>query len=150
MSERLFPRQYSTPGVGAGGYPTVFASTEKALRPTSLGKGIAVTGEVSAEQDFVLAGHLDGYLDVPNHALTIEETAQMKGDAFAKSIIVSGVVTGSLTAIERIEVLATGRVEGDLTAPQIGIELGARVSGKLDMRRTDAAIRVARYRRERK
>lgn len=150
MSERSFPRQYASPTAGSGGYPTVFASTAKALRPTSLSKGMSVVGEVTAQQDFILAGRLDGHIDVPDYALSIEDTGQLKGDAFAKSITVGGVVTGSLTAIERIEVLATGRVEGDLTAPQIGIELGAQVSGKLDMRRTDAAIRVARYRRERK
>jgi cytoskeletal protein CcmA (bactofilin family) len=150
MSDRSFPRQYATPPTSTGGYPTVFASTAKALRPTALNQGIVVTGELSAQQDFVLAGRVDGHVDIPDHSLTIEETGQMKGDAFARSIVVGGQVTGTLTAIERIEVLATGRVEGDLTAPQIGVELGAQVSGRLDMRRTDAAIRVARYRRERK
>jgi cytoskeletal protein CcmA (bactofilin family) len=150
MIDRQFPRAHATPTSGSGGYPTVFASTAKALRPTALGREISVVGEVTAQQDFILAGRIDGSIDLPEHALTIDEGAHMKGDAFAKSIIVGGVVSGNLTAIDRIEVLATARVEGDLTAPQIGVELGAQVSGRLDMKRTDAAIRVARYRRERK
>ena len=54
-----------------------------------------------------------------------------------------------MTATGRIEIGERARVEGDLNAPAVSIAQGAFVVGKVDMRRAEAAARVAKYRIER-
>jgi cytoskeletal protein CcmA (bactofilin family) len=121
-----------------------------APRPTTLSRSTRVIGDVWSEQDLILAGAIEGSIDLPDHALTIAPEGRLSGQAFAQVIIVSGRVAGDLTASERIEVLETGRVEGDLTAPKVAIDLGAFFRGRVEMKRADAAVRVAKYRMERK
>jgi len=119
-------------------------------RPGVLGRGIAVVGDVIAGEDLIIAGRFEGNIDLPDHALTIAQDARAGGQLFARTITIAGRVAGSVTASEWIEVLETATVDGDLTAPKVAIELGASFQGRVEMTRAEAAVRVARYRIERK
>ena len=57
----------------------------------------------------------------------------LKAQVNAKSIIVIGQVIGDLTATERIEIQATGVVEGNLRAPRLNVQEGAVLNGSIDM-----------------
>jgi cytoskeletal protein CcmA (bactofilin family) len=48
-------------------------------------------------------------------------------------VLIDGEVEGNLTAEEQIVVRKSGRVSGDLTAPRVTIEDGARFKGSIDM-----------------
>jgi len=119
-------------------------------RPGVLGRGLAVAGDVVADEDLIVSARVDGCIDLPDHALTVAADGHVTGQLFARLVVVAGRVTGSVTASESIELMDGSTVEGDLTAPRVGIELGATFQGKVEMRRSDAAVRVARYRLERK
>lgn len=116
--------------------------------PTTISRGVSVTGDVFAEQDVVLAGTIDGSLDLPNHALTVAAGGRLEGPAFARTVSVAGTIRGDVTASELVEILPGARVSGDITAPRVYLDEQARFQGKIDMRRADAAVRVARYRLE--
>jgi cytoskeletal protein CcmA (bactofilin family) len=49
-------------------------------------------------------------------------------------VIVHGAVTGNITAFERVEVKATGRMDGDLVSPKVQMSDGATFSGRLETR----------------
>jgi cytoskeletal protein CcmA (bactofilin family) len=117
--------------------------------PTVLGAKLLVAGEVRAEQDLVLMGRVEGSIGVPNHALTIHDGALLRGPAFARIVTVSGTVVGDITASELVEILPGASVTGDVTAPRIYLDEEATLVGRIDMRRADAAVRVARYRLDR-
>jgi len=119
-------------------------------RPGVLARGLVVTGDVVADEDLIVSARVDGCIDLPDHALSIAPDGQVSGQLFARLVVVAGRVTGNVTASESIELVDGATVEGDLTAPRVGIELGATFQGKVEMRRADAAVRVARYRLERK
>ena len=57
----------------------------------------------------------------------------LKAEVSAKSIIVIGQVIGNLNATERIEIQATGVVEGDVRAPRLNVQEGAVLNGSIDM-----------------
>jgi cytoskeletal protein CcmA (bactofilin family) len=126
------------------------AGIPAAYLPTTVGRSLTVTGDLYAEQDLVLHGHVVGSLGLPNHALTIENTGRLDGNAFARIVTLSGTMVGDITAIELVEMLPGASLEGNIAAPRVYLDEAATFRGRIDMRRTDAAVSVARYRLQRK
>ena len=50
-----------------------------------------------------------------------------------ETILVIGQVVGNLTATERIEIQATGIVQGDIKAPRLSVQEGATLNGSIEM-----------------
>jgi cytoskeletal protein CcmA (bactofilin family) len=121
-----------------------------AYLPTNIGRSLKVTGDVYAEQDLVLHGHVAGSVDLPNHALTVQETGRLDGSAFARIVTLAGAMIGDVTAVELVEILPGASLEGNIAAPRVYLDEAATFRGRIDMRRTDAAVSVARYRLQRK
>jgi cytoskeletal protein CcmA (bactofilin family) len=98
-----------------------------------IGKSVRIEGKVVSEEDLTIDGHVDGAIELGNHSLTIGPAAAIKADLFAKNITISGAVKGNVRAVERIDLRATGSVEGDVTAPRLKMADGAVVVGKADV-----------------
>ncbi len=99
----------------------------------TMGQSIVFKGELSGEEDLELEGQVDGVVTFPNHQLTIGANGRITAEVNAKSIVVIGQVVGNLTASERIEIQATGVVQGDLRTPRLHIQEGAVLNGSVDM-----------------
>jgi cytoskeletal protein CcmA (bactofilin family) len=97
------------------------------------GKSIVIRGEVRADEDLTLAGRVEGSIEVPNHVLTIEDGAQMVATITARRVMVSGSITGNITAADQVVLTEGAIVEGDLVAPRITMADGARFNGRIDM-----------------
>jgi cytoskeletal protein CcmA (bactofilin family) len=95
-----------------------------------IGPSVVVKGDISAKEPLTVSGRVEGTIDVPGHVVTIEAGAQVTADVTAAGIIVAGTVKGSLQAEDRIALHAGADVKGNLTAPRLAVEDGARVSGK--------------------
>jgi cytoskeletal protein CcmA (bactofilin family) len=117
--------------------------------PGRLGPTIVVDGDVITAEDLVLDGRLNGSIHAPDHAVSIAASATVRGRIFARVVLIEGSVSGEVAATGIIEVSQGARVEADLIAPAVAIAEGAFMVGKIDMRRAEAAARVARYRAER-
>ncbi len=99
----------------------------------TIGQSIVFKGELTGDEDLEIDGAVEGNVDLKNHQLTIGANGSLKAEVTAKSIIVIGQVKGNLTATERIEVQATGVVEGDLSTPRLNVQEGAVLNGTIDM-----------------
>lgn len=99
----------------------------------TIGQSIIFKGELAGDEDLEIEGQVDGNVNLQNHQLTVGANGRLKAEVQAKSIIVIGQVIGNLTATERIEVQATGVVEGDLRAPRLNVQEGAVLNGSIDM-----------------
>ena len=99
----------------------------------TIGQSIIFKGELSGDEDLEIEGQVDGNVNLQNHQLTVGANGRLKAEIQAKSIIVIGQVIGNLTATERIEIQATGVVEGDLRAPRLNVQEGAVLNGSIDM-----------------
>jgi cytoskeletal protein CcmA (bactofilin family) len=95
-----------------------------------IGSTLVIKGEISAKEPLMVSGRVDGTIDAPGHVVTIQAGAHVTATVAAGGIVVSGAVTGSLVAEERIALHAGAEVEGDMTAPRIAVEDGAFVCGK--------------------
>src|SRR6185503_13979550 len=98
----------------------------------TIGKGLNITGSLTADEPVSIIGTLRGDVLVANHAVTVET---------------GGRVDGPLTARDVVRVLEGATVKADVTSPKLALADGATFSGKVDGgARAEAAARVAAYR----
>jgi cytoskeletal protein CcmA (bactofilin family) len=112
---------------------------------TSIGATITITGEVTSGEDVTIDGRLDGQLLVRDAALTIGERAQIQADIRGARVVVRGLVTGAISASERIELTPTATVDGSLSANRVIVADGAQFNGRIDMDQRTIAARIAQY-----
>ena len=99
----------------------------------TVGQSIVFKGELTGDEDLEIEGQVDGQVELSNHQITVGANGLLKAQVNAKSIIVIGQVIGDLTATERIEIQATGVVEGNLRTPRLNVQEGAVLNGSIDM-----------------
>ena len=105
----------------------------------SLGKSIVFKGDLSGDEDLEIEGRVEGTVKLPSHQVTIGANGKVTAQVEAKNVVVIGHVAGNVTAGERVEVQATGVVDGDIEAPRLLIQEGAVVNGSISMGAAPAA-----------
>jgi cytoskeletal protein CcmA (bactofilin family) len=113
---------------------------------TTIGPRLAITGDVSCDDDLVIEGSVKGRVTVRDASLVIEVSGRVDADVRAQRIVIRGAVRGAIAATERIELGPSASVVGSLSADQIAIAEGAHVTGMVDMGRRTIVARVAKYR----
>ena len=101
-------------------------------RPTEIGSSIVVKGDITAHEDILVSGRVEGSIAALGQSVTVNAGAELVADIQARAIVVSGQVFGSLSADERIELGPTANVEGEITAPAFQVKDGAVFQGKAD------------------
>jgi len=99
----------------------------------TIGKSVHIKGDVTAKEDLVIEGTVEGRVVVTDHSLTIGPNSRVTNEIRAKSVVVGGEVQGNITAADRVEVSTTGSMLGDIAAPRVVLADGARFKGKIDM-----------------
>ena len=97
-----------------------------------MGPGARFVGEISAEQDVVVLGRLEGSLRAGGCA-TVGPGGEVEGDVHARAVLVRGRVRGQIVGSDRAELAGTAVVEGSVEAPKIIIAEGARLEGSVAM-----------------
>jgi len=97
-----------------------------------VGSSVVIKGELSAQEDVVIAGRVEGSINVNGHLVLVEAGAHVVGDITATGIVVAGAVHGSLLAEERIQAQPGADLQGDISAPRIAIADGAIVNGRIE------------------
>lgn len=97
--------------------------------------GLRIQGEISGSSDLYIDGEVQGSIRMGGAKVTVGPNGRVQADIEARAIAVEGNVRGNLRASEGIYLGAHGHAKGSFVAPKLGIEEGARVSGKVDMKR---------------
>ena len=105
---------------------------------TLLGEDARIEGHLDFGGTLRLDGKLEGTLTGRNGTLIVGEKAILKAQITVKNAVVMGAVTGSVEALEKIELYPPAKVDGDITAPRVTIESGAILNGKCLMKSPDA------------
>ena len=100
-----------------------------------LGQSIHIKGELSGNEDLTIEGTVEGKVDLKDHHLTIGKGGRIKADLHARMITIVGEVWGRITAEEKVELLETARLHGDIITPRLSIADGAQFKGSVDMDR---------------
>jgi cytoskeletal protein CcmA (bactofilin family) len=99
-------------------------------RPAEIGASIVIKGQVTAHEDIVISGRLEGSIKVDGYAVTVNAGAHLVADVDARAVVLAGKVLGAVCAVERIELRETADVEGEIEAPAIKMADGARFKGR--------------------
>lgn len=107
--------------------------------PSQISAGLRIRGEITGTSDLWIDGDIQGKIQLTGCKLTVGPSGRIKSDIEAREISVLGTVSGNLKATEAVTLGNTGRVEGSVITRRIAIEDGARLRGKVEMVRPDAA-----------
>ena len=99
----------------------------------NIGKSIQIKGDLTGNEDLVIEGVVEGRVDLPNNQLTVGAEGKIQAAISAKNVVVIGHVTGDVSAAERIEVQASGIIDGDVKAPRLIVAEGAVLNGSVSM-----------------
>jgi cytoskeletal protein CcmA (bactofilin family) len=112
---------------------------EPAPRASVLGPTLRFRGELSAQEDLIVQGSVEGSITHTQN-LGIGPDGSMKGDIRARVIVIDGKVDGDLYATEFVHIRATAKVKGNVFAPRVAIQDGAFFQGQVEMQPSGAAV----------
>ena len=99
---------------------------------TLLGKGAEFKGVVIFDGTVRVDGRVEGEIYTTG-TLIVGEHAVIEGIVSAGVLMNSGKINGTITAIEKIQILKPGVLVGDIRTPVIAIEEGSHFHGMCDM-----------------
>ena len=115
---------------------------------TVLASSLVIEGDLSAAEDLLIECEVNGRILIPGHAARIGKAGCVTGEVCAASIIVEGNVNGHLYASERVVLLRSARVQGEIIAPRVVLEDGCKFDGRIKMDATATSAAIARARKQ--
>ena len=97
-----------------------------------LGRSVVVHGDLKADGSFRIDGTVEGSVE-SKAAVYIGESGVVRGDVRGGDVVVAGQVTGNVSCTGHLEIVATGKIEGDLDAQSVRIETGGVFRGTSHM-----------------
>ncbi len=108
---------------------------------TRLSATSAFKGTMRFTESVSIRGRFEGEIRSSGF-LYIEEGAEVVAEVFAETVIIAGVVRGSVLATNRLEMLPTGRIYGDVKATKLRIADGVVFEGKCQMLRNAGSVDI--------
>jgi cytoskeletal protein CcmA (bactofilin family) len=115
------PRPPSRPG-----------ESQPAFQGTYFGPNVTVDGTVSGSEPVMVEGTIKGAINLTND-LRVGNKARIEAKVHARNVIVEGRLDGDISAEERVELVASATVDGNIKAPKIIVAEGAKFRGNVDM-----------------
>ena len=110
------------------------------IAPTSMGRtnsylgpGLRIKGEITGNEDLKLDSNVEGSVSIGDFRLTVGPSAHVNANIVAREAVISGEVNGDIRACDRIEIMKSASIVGDLTTGKITIEEGANFKGSVEV-----------------
>lgn len=116
-------------------------SSEAPRVRTRLGKDTRLKGTLRFTESVEVSGSFEGKIDAEGFLLIVDG-ADVRADIRARDIIVGGTVHGNIEASHRLDVLATGRIFGNIRTAQFRVADGVIFEGTCEMIRDADALDV--------
>ena len=99
-----------------------------------IGETLHFNGELSADEDLVIEGKVEGKINQGKCCLTVRPKGEVVANVNATKIFIEGTVVGNLTATVSVTIRDSGNVRGNIVAPRVAINEGATFNGGIEMR----------------
>jgi cytoskeletal protein CcmA (bactofilin family) len=99
---------------------------------TLLAKGVVLRGEIHVEGTVRIDGCLDGEIQTKGQVI-IGEEGLVQGTITAGTVISSGRIKAKVMAVERVQLMKTATLIGEVLTPVLIMEEGAKLQGITDM-----------------
>ncbi|MDL2717397.1 MAG: polymer-forming cytoskeletal protein [Acidobacteriota bacterium] len=117
---------------GKRGGPAPAGFQEPVFRSSFIGPLVRIQGEVLGDEDVFVDGRVEGRVEI-SKAFRVGLKGIVVAEVAAGTVAIAGHVIGNVRAAERVELLPTAILEGNIHAPRIVIGEGARFTGRIDM-----------------
>ena|SRR5687768_9381172 len=135
-------------------YSTPSPSYEPAPRPRTkeqkesvIAAGLTIDGTIEGSGHVRMAGRFKGDVNVDGD-LTIDPGAKITGSVRASTVTIGGELEGNIDGATRVELLASGVLNGDLKAGSLTVASGSRMRGNVSFGWDEAASPQPRLRVE--
>ncbi len=108
---------------------------------TTLGKETNFNGTLRFQESLKIDGKFEGDIESSGF-LYIENGALVKADIKVGSIVIGGIVRGNIEASEKLEMLSTGQVFGNIRTAKLNIADGVVFEGKCEMIKNSESIDI--------
>ena len=101
---------------------------------TLIGRHAEIHGCLRLQESVRIDGKVVGNIEAPRDqaiSVVIGPNGEVQGDVLASRIIVAGKVAGNIHAFERVELMASALVQGDIKYASMAVEHGAKLLGLL-------------------
>lgn len=105
---------------------------EPARGPSVIGPQTRIQGELLGAEDVLVEGRVEGRVLLARE-FRVGPSGVVVADVHAGTVVIAGQVTGDVNATERVEILPSGSLEGNIRAPKVAVGEGARFKGSVDM-----------------
>ncbi|PID57889.1 hypothetical protein CSB45_06395 [candidate division KSB3 bacterium] len=99
---------------------------------TTIGKGITIKGDLVGDEDVKIEGKVEGRVQLTQN-LVVGQSGVVEANVQAENINIGGTVTGNIMAKNKVEIVASGTMLGDIKAPRVIVAEGAHFKGNVDM-----------------
>lgn len=99
---------------------------------TFIGPDITIEGTVSGSERVVVEGTVRGQINITADLL-VGTKARVEATVHARNVTVEGKLNGDISADDRVELVASATVDGNIKAPKIIVAEGAKFRGSVDM-----------------
>lgn len=103
---------------------------------TIIGYGVSVEGTLQTAGDIQINGHFKGKL-ITRGDVVIGEHGRVKANINGENVHIAGEVVGNINAVDKLEILETGKVDGNINSTALVIESGGVLKGSSTMRDTE-------------
>jgi cytoskeletal protein CcmA (bactofilin family) len=110
-----------------------------------IGENSVFEGRFYVSGSILIEGKFDGEIKTEDH-LTVGPTGKVKTDIYARRVTVGGTLIGNITASEEVDLLANGKVLGNIVTPKLNVENGVLIQGMVTITggQTDNVSQVIR------
>ena len=95
---------------------------------TVIGQDTNFKGTIVAKGSVRIDGELDGEVKLDGDAV-IGETGKINAQIKARNVVIAGTVHGNVEVVDKLEILPTGKLYGDIKVEKLAINEGAVFKG---------------------
>jgi len=94
--------------------------------------GMKIVGDCETDGTIRIEGRIEGTIRA-GKSVVVGRSGEVIGDVFTQDAVISGRVSGNITAESRLELQATCDIQGELRSRRVQLDEGARFNGQVHM-----------------
>jgi cytoskeletal protein CcmA (bactofilin family) len=118
----------TTPTRSAGGQPQAGRGGSATIGPS-----ITICGDVTGDEDLLIQGRVEGTVTLKQHNVTVGPDGTVRASIHGRTVTIEGDVEGDLRGEEQVVLRNSARHQGNIQAPRVTLEDGAKFRGGIDM-----------------
>ncbi len=118
----------------------MFKKEDGGSSETIIANGVKVEGDFASPGNVRIEGIVKGKVKAEG-SLLVTETASIEADVEASSATVAGALHGDIKIGDKLEIMATARIYGNVSCRNLSVESGALISGNCQVSPETAAAK---------